>query len=60
MELHGEFSPDDLDWNGEEKLIKSLQVWHLQKHGTEPGRTTLQRYIKGWLGEYRRERSADN
>ena len=59
MNHHGEFSDDDPEWNGVEKLIAALQQFHSKKFEMEPGRSTLQRYVPTWLVKYRSTPSAE-
>lgn len=59
MEHHGEFSDDDIDWNGPEKLISALQEFHMEKYKREPGRSTLQPKVRDWINEYRCKGAAD-
>ena len=60
MIFHGEFSTDDPEWNGQEKLIEALQRFHADKYQREPGRSTLQPHVDKWLTEWRRTANAEN
>ncbi len=61
LEHHNEFSDDDPEWNGPEKLISALQKFYQEKFGVDPPeRSTVQGRMGPWLSEWRAAKSSDN
>ena len=58
MDYHGEFSPDDEEWNAQERLVDKLQEFYENKFGAGnmPAKSTLNEKLPSWLNEWRHRR----
>jgi hypothetical protein len=58
MEHHGNFSPDDPEWNAQARLEEKIEDFCHDKFGMRPGRTTIQDHIAPWLREWKQGKTA--
>jgi hypothetical protein len=54
MNYHGEFSPDDPEWNSQVRLESELLEFCSLKWNTEPSMTQLRTYLRDWLSIWRK------
>ena len=53
MDHHGEFSPDDPDWNAQARLESAVLEFCARKWDEEPSKTQLRSHIRDWLTNWR-------
>jgi hypothetical protein len=56
MDYHGEFSPDDRDWNAQACLESALLEYCSQKWDREPSLGQLRHYLAIWLRDWRKKK----
>jgi hypothetical protein len=56
MDHHGDFSPDDEEWNAQARLEKALQEFCIQRFSKEPAASSLRARIPNWLKDWRSQK----
>ena len=53
MDHHGEFSPDDPEWNAQARIEAALFSFCSRLGDAEPSVTQLREYVRAWLSDWR-------